>query len=241
MKILRAILVDDEPLCRQDFRDALLAFPEIKLLGEAANLTQAKSLLDKSQPDLVFLDLSLGKETGFDLLRTTGFTGAVIATTAHSQHASTGFDLDFADYLLKPVEEGRLRQALLRARRKLTNPTTLKASSNFVVDIAGAKKILSSHEIHQIESMGNYVILHSAHGKGILRSTLQAVLRRIPKQLFIQSSRGHWISRNHIGGWSRKSDGRISLILNNKSTISVSRRHAKSTVKQLTPPPIKIA
>jgi len=236
MKTLRAILVDDEPLCRQDLRDALLGFPHVQICGEAANIAEATALINKSRPDLLFLDLSLGKETGFDLLQKHSFPGAVIAVTAHAEHAASAYDLDVADYLLKPVAEDRLHQALLRAQRKLTNSEDRQTVTNFVAEVAGKKVLISADEIHQIESNGNYVFLHLTNGKGILRSTQGAILRRLPKNSFLQASRGRWISRAQISGWSRLLSPNLTLTLRDKTTVPVSRRHAKAILTSITPP-----
>jgi len=237
MKTLQAILVDDEPLCRQDLRDALLGFPHVQICGEATTITEATTLLKKSMPDLIFLDLSLGKEMGFDLLQRHSFSGAVIAVTAHAEHAATAFELDIADYLLKPVAENRLHQALLRAQRKLNGPKNTRAVPTVVAEVSGKKVLISTDEIHQIESNGNYIFLHLTNGKGIMRSTLAAILRRFPKNSFLEVSRGRWVSRAQIAGWSRPISPNLSLTLRDKTTVSVSRRHAKAVLKDIRPPP----
>ena len=239
MKTLRAILIDDEPLCRQDLRDVLLGFPHVQICGEAANIAEATALINKSMPDLLFLDLSLGQEIGFNLLQGRSFPGAVIAVTAHAEHAATAFDLDVADYLLKPVAEDRLHQALLRAQRILTDPKKMRPVTQFVAEVAGKKVLISADEIHQIESNGNYTFLHIINGKGILRSTLGAIMRRLPKNSFVQASRGRWISRAQISGWSRPTSPSLNLTLRDKSTVPVSRRHAKAVLDALTTPPEK--
>ena len=237
MKTLRAILVDDEPLCRQDLRDVLLGFPHVQICGEAANLTEATTLLNKSMPDLIFLDLSLGKEMGFHLLQEHSFLGAVIAVTAHAEHAASAFDLDVADYLLKPVAEDRLHQALLRVQRKLNNPKNTRPVPKVIAEVGGKKVLISADEIHQIEANGNYIFLHLINGKGIMRSTLRAILRRLPKNSFLQASRGRWISRAQISGWSRSLSPNLSLTLRDKTTVPVSRRHARAILSAITPPP----
>jgi two-component system, LytTR family, response regulator len=237
MKSLRAILVDDEPLCRQDLRDVLLAFPHVQICGEAATITEAATLLKKSMPDLIFLDLSLGPEMGFNLLQGRSFPGAVIAVTAHAEHAATAFDLDITDYLLKPVAEDRLHQALLRAQRKLNNPKNTRPVPKVIAEVSGKKVLISADEIHQIEANGNYIFLHLTNGKGIMRSTLRAILRRLPKNSFLQASRGRWISRAQISGWSRSLSPNLSLTLRDKTTVSVSRRHAKAILNAIKPPP----
>ena len=236
MKSLRAILVDDEPLCRQDLRDVLLAFPHVQICGEAATITEAATLLKKSMPDLIFLDLSLGQEMGFSLLQGRSVPGAVIAVTAHAEHAATAFDLDISDYLLKPVVEDRLHQALLRVQRKLNNPKNTRPVPKVVAEVGGKKVLISADEIHQIEANGNYVFLHLTNGKGILRSTLRAVLRKLPKNSFLQASRGRWISQAIISGWSRSLSPNLTLTLRDKTTVPVSRRHAKAILTAITPP-----
>ena len=238
MKTLRAILVDDEPLCRQDLRDVLLAFPHVQICGEAATITEAATLLKNSMPDLVFLDLSLGQEMGFHLLQGRSFPGAVIAVTAHAEHAATAFDLDISDYLLKPVVEDRLHQALLRVQRKLNNPKNTRPVPKVIAEVGGKKVLISADEIHQIEANGNYVFLHLTNGKGILRSTLRAVLRKLPKNSFLQASRGRWISQAIISGWSRSLSPNLTLTLRDKTTVPVSRRHAKAILTAITPPRI---
>ena len=236
MKSLRAIIVDDEPLCRQDLRDVLLSFPHVQICGEAANLDEATALINKSMPDLLFLDLSLGQEMGFHLLQGRFFPGAVIAVTAHAEHAATAFDLDVADYLLKPVAEDRLHQALIRAQRQLTNPKNMRPVPKFVAEVAGKKALISADEIHHIKSNGNYAFLYLINGKGILRSTLSDILRKLPKNSFIQASRSQWVSRAQITGWSRPSSASLTLILRDNSTVLVSRRHAKAVLSAITPP-----
>ena len=114
-RVLRAYLVEDEPLCRADLRQVLRAFPDIQLLGEAETVTQAQNFLEHHPVDLIFLDLSVGKENGLDLIEQLTRPPLVIALTAHPQHAVRGFTLNLVDYVLKPVEEERLRMAVDKA------------------------------------------------------------------------------------------------------------------------------
>ena len=97
--------------------------------------------------------------------------------------------------------------------------------------------LISADEIYQIESNGNYAFLHLVDGKGILRSTLQAILQKLPKDSFLQASRGRWISRAQISGWSLPLTPVLTLTLRNKTTVSVSRRHAKDLLEAIKPPP----
>ena len=225
MNRINCILVDDEPLCRQDLKNALQEFHYIQVVGEAENKKQAKALLRKSQVQLMFLDLSLGNEFGFDLLRTNFFAGAVIAVTAHPNHAAEGFDLNLVDYLLKPVDKSRLTESLQRAQRKIGFTEHLRQDLGILADFSGKKMVVSVYELHQVEALGNYVVLHSTKGKGIIRSSLKSILQKLDLRAWLQTSRSQWVARKSILSWSRNSNTPLTLTLSGEVQVKVSRRH----------------
>lgn len=235
MNRLNVVLIDDEPLCRQDLRDIFTAFPEVNLVGEASTLTEAAALIEKLRPNLIFLDLSLGRENGFDILRLFSSAPLCIAVTADPTQGATGFEYDLVDYLVKPVDEVRLRQALQRALRRIT-AAAIQDAPSLLAEISHQKVLIKGTEIQQIEAMGNYVILHSTKGKGIVRSTLRNTLTVFPKNYFLQLSRSRWVARDQVLGWHRKSS-KLFLCLRDENEIPVSRRHTSSVIKSLTPPP----
>jgi len=235
MKRLNVLLIDDDPLCRQDLRDAFAAFPEVNLLGEASTLKEAISLTQKLRPNLVFLDLSLGHQDGFDLLRSLSSPPLCIAITADPTQGATGFEFELVDYLVKPVDKDRLGQALQRAIRRVSAHAIGDAAS-FLVEISHQKVLIQASDIQQIEAMGNYVILHTTKGKGTIRSTLQNILTPFPKNTFLQLSRSRWVARNQVSGWHRKTS-KLFLTLRDKTELTASRRHSSSLVKAISPPP----
>ena len=234
MNRLNVVLIDDEPLCRQDLRDILSFFPA-NLIGEAGTLTKAKSLIEKLRPNLILLDLSLGSQNGFDFLRSFSSPPLCIAVTANPNHGATAFEFDFVDYLVKPVDKARLEQALKRAVRRIST-AAIQDTPSFLAEISNQKILIQGSEIQQIEAMGNYVILHSTKGKGIVRSTLRNTLTVFPKNYFLQLSRSRWVARDQVLGWHRKSL-KLFLCLRDENEIPVSRRHTPSVIKALTPPP----
>lgn len=112
MNRLRAILVDDERLARQQLTKLLQAQSGVQLVGEAANLAEAIDLLAGEPPDVIFLDISMPPESGFDLLPHVPPTTRVVFVTAHAEHAARAFDSKALDYLLKPVQPARLAQTI---------------------------------------------------------------------------------------------------------------------------------
>ena len=223
---LQAFLVEDEPLCRADFRQTLRAFPELRLVGEADHLAAARKFLVAHPVDLLFLDISVGRDHGLDLLSGLPHPPLVIALTAHPQHAAQGFALDLVDYILKPIEENRLRAALVKARqRKLAAPLA-PGRTTFLAEMDGKKTVLEATDILGAESMGNYVLLQTIKGKAITRATFKQVRQKLPSPLFLEIARGRLLARHHITGWQRDSGGRLLLHLAFGPPAQVSRNHA---------------
>ena len=235
MKRLNVLLIDDDPLCLQDLRDIFAAFTEVNILGEASTLKEGVALTEKLRPNLIFLDLSLGHQDGFDLLRSVSSPPLCIAVTADPSRGAIGFEFDLVDYLVKPVDKTRLHQALERAARRMS-PNASGDAPSFLVEISHQKVLIEGADIQQIEAMGNYVILHSPKGKGTLRSTLLNILNAFPKNTFLQLSRSRWVARNQVSGWHRKTS-KLFLTLRDKTELTASRRHSSSLVKAISPPP----
>jgi two-component system LytT family response regulator len=235
MKRLNVLLIDDDPLCRQDLRDTFAAFTEVNILGEASTLKEGVALTETLRPNLIFLDLSLGHQDGFDLLRSASSPPLCIAVTADPSRGAIGFEFDLVDYLVKPVDKARLGQALERAARRIS-PNASGDAPSFLVEISHQKVLIEGADIQQIEAMGNYVILHSPKGKGTLRSTLLNILNAFPKNTFLQLSRSRWVARNQVSGWHRKTS-KLFLTLRDKTELTASRRHSSSLAKAISPPP----
>ena len=115
---VRAVLIDDERLARKELRRLLAAHEGVELIGEAASVAEAKALIEREEPELIFLDVEMPDGTGFDLLGQLDDLPQVIFTTAFDAHALKAFEVNALDYLLKPVEPKRLAAAL----QKVTAP-----------------------------------------------------------------------------------------------------------------------
>lgn len=107
-----AIIIDDERLARLALKKELERFPEIVILGEAPGIKAAKSLIEKTDPNLLFLDIQLADGDGFDLLNQIDYSGKVIFVTAYDQYAIRAFEINAIDYLLKPISSRRLQSAI---------------------------------------------------------------------------------------------------------------------------------
>lgn len=114
--MLRVMLVDDERLARQTLRRALGQMPEVALVGEADSVAGALEIIPREKPHALLLDVQMPRADGFELLRRLEAPPKVVFVTAHSEHAVRAFDVDAVDFLLKPVRDARLAQAVARLK-----------------------------------------------------------------------------------------------------------------------------
>ena len=110
--MLKAVIIDDERLARNELKKLLLDFPEVEVIGEAANATEGLEKIESLSPDLIFLDIQMPGKTGFDMLMELDSAPHVIFTTAYDEYALKAFEVNALDYLMKPVEPKRLADAL---------------------------------------------------------------------------------------------------------------------------------
>jgi two-component system LytT family response regulator len=115
----RVLIVDDEHLARQAMRRLLANHPEVEIVGEAHGVSDALREIERTQPQLVFLDIELGGADGFDLLAGLEAPPVVVFVTAYAEYAVEAFAVNAVDYLLKPVDPERLAESLKRAGREL--------------------------------------------------------------------------------------------------------------------------
>ena len=161
MNRLRAILVDDERLARQQLTKLLQAQSGVQLVGEAANLAEAIDLLAGEPPDVIFLDISMPPESGFDLLPHVPPATRVVFVTAHAEHAARAFDSKALDYLLKPVQPARLAQTIEHLHEMALLQS--RAASVVLGDHRSWEKI-PVEAIAAVVGDGNYSRVHTLAG-----------------------------------------------------------------------------
>src|SRR6478735_3585878 len=118
--MIKAIIIDDERLARNELRKLLQEFPEIEVIAEAANASEGIERIENMNPDLIFLDIQMPGKTGFDLLSELDRTPNVIFTTAYDEYALKAFEVNALDYLLKPVEPKRLADAIHKLQYEIS-------------------------------------------------------------------------------------------------------------------------
>jgi two-component system, LytTR family, response regulator len=171
---LRVVLVDDERLARRALRTLLAAERDVDVVGEASRVDDAEALIRRERPAVVFLDVQLRGETGFDLLARDAGAFHTIFVTAFDAYAVRAFEVHALDYLLKPVHPARLAEALTRARdpgatRAVPErPAAYRYEDLFFHDDARRPRFLRIRDIAFIRAAGNYTELHTAAGPPLL-------------------------------------------------------------------------
>ncbi len=214
--MIRALLIDDEKTARADLRAMLAAHPEIEIAGEAATVRAARALLAGTDYGLVFLDIQLVGGSGFDLVPSVRAGARIIFVTAHNEHALRAFEVNALDYLLKPVQAGRLANALAR----VTAADAPLPALGLALRVDDIVHLHSGHvarfvpvaELCAIEAQENYSLVRLADGGSILvRRTLKAWEDILPGAQFMRGHRTTIVNLARLAGYRR--DGRKSISL----------------------------
>lgn len=163
---LRTLLVDDERLARKALRSLLAAHPEIAIVAEASTIPEAAALASQQPLDLIFLDVQMPPDTGFDLLPLLSRPPAIIFVTAHDSHAVRAFEVSATDYLLKPLSPGRLAIAIHRIISRVPAPPAsalLRPDDTLVLRDRRRVCRVALAEIAAIEADGHYARIYLAN------------------------------------------------------------------------------
>ena len=233
---MRAAIIEDEPLARRELRRLLEPHPSVEIVGEAANIEEAKKLIEETQPDLLFLDIHMPGGTGFDLLEQLEQVPAVIFTTAYDEHAVRAFEIDAIDYLLKPIEPERLADALGRMQALTAAHANQKLTENILERIFvrdGPRCwFVPLREVHLISSEGNYVRLHWKQAKPLFGRSLINLEQRLDPKVFFRANRQQIINLEFVEEVDVGTGGRLHIQLRGGPEIEVSRRQARLFIEK---------
>src|SRR5262249_54235031 len=230
--LVRALIVDDEPLARRELRRLLDIHGDVEVIGEAGGAVEAERAVTSLGPDLLFLDIQMPRRTGLQFLESLEEAPQVIFTTAHDEHALRAFELGALDYLLKPIAPARLATALERVRQRLSTPggEMLSMTRPLLVRDGNDAWLVTLADVSVIEAAGNYVQLHFAVRPGdrrpLLLHSLSALERRLDPDHFFRASRRVIVNLDHIERF--ETGVRLELIahLRGGQTVPFSRRQS---------------
>jgi two-component system LytT family response regulator len=232
----KAIIIDDERLARNELKKLLSDFPEVEVIGEAANAAEGIEKIESLMPDLIFLDIQMPGKTGFDMLMELEKAPHVIFTTAYDEFALKAFEVNALDYLMKPVEPKRLADALhklqlaeekeLAAAMAGVNRGMLSENDQVFVKDGERCWFVKLAEVRLFESVGNYAKVYFGPNKPLILKSLNALEDRLDERIFFRANRKHIVNMRMIEKVEPYFNGGLLLDLKAGEKIEVSRRQA---------------
>lgn len=189
--MIHCLIVEDEPLARNILEKFIRETDDLDLLGFAKDGQEAFEIISNEKIDLIFLDINLPKITGINLYKSLVEKPAVIFTTAYPEHAVEGFNLNAVDYLLKPFSFERFMEAISKARKFLE---TEKEHSVLVIKVDKKIHRIDLNEIFHIESLGDYIKIHTKNKTYISGSTMKSMEDELPSSKFIRIHKSHMVA-----------------------------------------------
>jgi len=231
---ISCIIVDDEPVAREVIESHLSKIKSVKIIGSCGNASEAFSLLNEHNVDLIFLDINMPEISGLSFARSINSDIKIIFTTAYREYAIDGFDLQAVDYLLKPISFERLLRAVSTFHKihftKIVQQTGEEKEElkDFIFVRADRKMIrINLDEISYIESLSDYLKIHTSSGPVVIRETLSNIEKELPESKFIRTHRSFIVSLAALKSYTNE-----YLEVNGKA-IPISRSYKSSVLDKL--------
>ena len=232
---MRAVIVEDSRLARVELKELLTAHPNIEILGEAENADVAKEMIEKEEPDLIFLDINMPGKNGFELLESLEYVPQVIFTTAYDEYAIKSFEFNALDYLLKPLKSDRLAQAIekvqIEAETKnqeedIINSGSLRNDQQVFVKDGEKCWLIKIGDVRAFEVCGNYSRVFFDKNKPLILRSLNQLEERLDPKSFFRANRQEIINLKKITKMEPWFNGRLKVWLDEEHEVEVSRRQA---------------
>ncbi|HVZ26591.1 MAG TPA: response regulator [Sediminibacterium sp.] len=230
---IKAIIIDDERLARNELKKLLQDHSDIEVIEEAANVDDGIEKIETLNPDLIFLDIQMPGKTGFDLLAEVEKAPKVIFTTAYDEYAIKAFEVNALDYLLKPIEPKRLADAIQKLQAELFKENVgihaagrgpLTENDQVFVKDGERCWFVKLGEIRLFESVGNYAKVFFSTHKPLILKSLNALEERLDERMFFRANRKHIINLRWIEKIEPYFNGGLLVDLKGGEKIEVSRR-----------------
>jgi two-component system, LytTR family, response regulator len=255
---IRVLIVDDEPLARQNIRVLLKEDPEIELIGECGSGAEAVKVIQKHAPDLLFLDIQMPLMSGFDVLEKIDAEKipAIIFVTAFDQYAIRAFEVHALDYLLKPFDDARFEKALRQAKKQIEQREINQLSkrlvrlledrdaqpakarppsylSRLMVKSASRVFFLKVDEIDWIEAADYYVKLHVGRKAHLLRETMSDMEAKLDPEKFLRIHRSAIVNLDRVKEMHTHFNGEYLVILHDGTELKLSRSRREQLQQML--------
>ena len=252
---IKALIADDEPLARKFIRRILKEDTAIEVVAECANGKEAVAMIRKQKPDLIFLDVQMPEMDGFAVLQSlkAEHLPQIVFTTAYEQYAIRAFELHAIDYLLKPFDQARFKDAVERAKEQfhyrrheegrlqvgallesIERPT--QYLERLIIKAGGRITFLRAAEIDWIEADDKYVHLHTGKGARMVRQTLAAMESQLDPKKFVRIHRSAIVNVERIKELQPLFNGEFSVMMEDGAKLTLTRNHREKLFELLGTP-----
>lgn len=230
---IKAVIVEDSRLARNELKELLKNHSEIELIGEAENVDLGFELIQNENPDLLFLDINMPEKDGFELLEMLDEVPITVFTTAFDEYAIKSFEYNALDYLLKPINEKRFAAAIEKVKSKIegkdednsSDKKLLESSQIFIKD--GERCwLVRIGDISHFEIVGNYTRVFFQDNKPLLYKSLNQIEEKLPDASFFRVNRQQIVNTNFIANVVPWFNGKLKLTMQNGEEVEVSRRQS---------------
>lgn len=228
---MKAIIIDDERLARQELKNLLAPYKEVEIIAECADAIQAKEKINELKPDIIFCDIQMPGKSGLELVEEISATVDVVFVTAYDEHAIKAFELNAFDYLLKPVQSDRLAEtikklAIKESATKMDNNSPLSEKDMVFIKDGDKCWFVKLSDIRLFESEGNYVRVYFDTFRPLILRSLNSLETRLNEKQFFRASRKHIINLSYVAGIETWFNGGLNAKLKDGKEIEISRRQA---------------
>ena len=248
MKTYTTLIIDDEQLARERLQKQLASFQKtFTIVGEAKNGNEAEKLINDLQPDIIFLDIEMPGQSGFELLSKLKVIPIVIFCTAYEEYSLKAFDTNSIDYLVKPIKLERLQKTvdklsslknnlstanLLEAIREISEKKEVKKMTSITIKKQDKIIFEKLENISHFEAKDKYVTLHTNHGEELIEQSLLKLEDKLP-DYFLRVHRSYIINTNFIKTFQKYFNSTYIIVLKDKQQSKItSGRSYKEQLKK---------
>jgi two-component system LytT family response regulator len=234
--VVRCLIAEDEPLARRTLRELAGEVEWLDIVGEAEDGREALRMINKLEPDLVFLDVQMPELSGLEVLERVEHVPAVVFTTAFDKYAVAAFELEAVDYLVKPFGRKRFRETLERVHRRLHPPDRPAVDAGTYHPAAGADTLrrlfarrgntivpFAVDSVIRFEAGQSYVAAHTGTGKFLLGISLTDLEQRLDAERFRRVHRAHIVNLDFVAAIEPYDDRRVVVRMRDGSAVVASR------------------
>ncbi|MFS4467027.1 LytR/AlgR family response regulator transcription factor [Maribacter sp. 2210JD10-5] len=235
MSTIKAVIVEDSRLARNELKELIKKHVQIEILGEAENVDDGYRLIQETNPDVLFLDINMPEKDGFELLEMLDEVPITIFTTAFDEYAIKSFEYNALDYLLKPINAKRFAKAIAKVEASLedkneenvaANQERLTGNSQIFIKDGEKCWLVKVGDISHFEIVGNYTRVFFNDENPMLYKSLNQVEQKLPEKYFFRANRQQIINTNFIQNVVPWFNGKLKLTMSNGDEIEVSRRQS---------------